>query len=701
MKPPHAAERPTRTTHHDIVKDDPYAWLRDEHWQQVMQDPDCLDPEIRAHLEAENAYTDHILSPLSDLQTTLYTEMRARIEPNEATIPQTIGDYAWNTRYRDGDEHPLICRGDPQCLPDATQIILDGNQAAQGQEYFKLINYQPTTDGRFLAWAADYNGSEYFVIRIYDAQENIELPDRIDYASADIIWSACGQFLFYIIIDENHRPHRVMRHKIGTTTADDICVYEEKDRGFFLGLDQSASGEFIIISAHDHETSENWLIPRSDPQAAPYCVAPRCAGIEYYAEHDAARNRLIILTNWQENWQEQGRAEDFQLVSADLGPDATGSWQTLIPHISGRLILNFNVFADHLCWTSRSDALSRLSIHQFSSQTTHDVEMSEPAYDLSMLANSDYMSPVLHYSYASMTTPRESYAYDLGSGATTLLIQQSVPSGHNAANFVTERLWAEGHDGVRIPVSLLYHKETLRDGSAPCLLYGYGAYGLSIPAGFSVSRLSLVERGFIYAIAHIRGGKDCGYQWFAQGRGAQKTNSFRDFISSAQALIAHNYCRAGNISIHGGSAGGLLVGATLNMAPELFRAAVAEVPFVDNLTTMLDADLPLTPPEWPEWGNPIISKEDYQTIAAYAPYENITATDYPDILATAGLTDPRVTYWEPAKWVARLRATRRDAGLTLLKTEMFAGHGGPAGRYVQLRETALIYSFILKCHNMI
>ncbi len=702
MKPPIAEQRLHRETHHGIVKDDPYAWLRDDNWQQVMHEPDCLDGDIRAYLEAENAYTEYNLEPLSDMRDRLFAEMRGRIEPNETTIPQTHGAFAWNTRYREGDEHPMICRGHPNCGPTETDVVLDGNIAAQGQDYFKLANYQPTDDGRFLAWAADHNGSEYLIIHIRDTHTQTELPDRIERASADLVWSQCGNYLFYIVIDEHHRPHRVMRHQRGTDPSDDSCVYEEADRGFFLGLDQTASGAYIVISAYDHETSESWVIPSDDPLSEAVCVAPRQTGIEYYPEHDPQRDRFIILTNWQKDWQKLGLAEDFQLVVAS-GPELTGSqenWQTLVPAKPSCLILSFNVFKDHMCWLARVDALCHLNIQHFETGETHEISLAEPAYDLTMLPNTDYAQPILHYSYASMTTPRASYAYDLNTHQAQLMIQQTVPSGHAPRDYITARLWADADDGARIPISVLYHKDTPLDGSAPTLLYGYGAYGLSIPAGFAASRLSLVDRGFIYAIAHIRGGKDCGYHWYAQGRRAQKKNSFLDFIAAARALIAQNYSRAGNISIHGGSAGGLLVGAVVNMAPELFCAAIAEVPFVDNLTTMLDADLPLTPPEWPEWGNPILNKDDYETIAAYAPYENIRATSYPHILATAGLTDPRVTYWEPAKWVARLRATRTDDRLTLLKTEMFAGHGGPAGRYVQLRETALIYSFLLNCHTI-
>ena len=385
-------------------------------------------------------------------------------------------------------------------------------------------------------------------------------------------------------------------------------------------------------------------------------------------------------------------------------PQADGNknnWQVMRAHKPGQLVLDALPFVDHMAVLLRENALPRIELISLANGSVTNIAFDEEAYDVSFGAMAEYDSAQLRFTYASMTTPTQTFDFDMNSGKRVLRKTQTVPSGHESGNYITRRITATGHDGAQIPVSLLYHKDTKLNGSAPVLLYGYGSYGITIPAAFSVTRLSLVDRGFIYAIAHIRGGRACGHNWFKDGRGAKKTNTFRDFVSSAEALIAGGFTRAGRISIHGGSAGGLLVGATVNLAPDLLCSAIAEVPFVDVLTTMLDDTLPLTPPEWPEWGNPIASAEAYRLIAGYAPYENIEAKAYPHILATAGLTDPRVTYWEPAKWIARLRATRQDDGLSLLRTEMTAGHGGKAGRFNQLHEIAFVYAFVLLAHGQV
>jgi oligopeptidase B len=431
--------------------------------------------------------------------------------------------------------------------------------------------------------------------------------------------------------------------------------------------------------------------------AAPICVAPRETGIEYDVDDDAARDRLIIVTNWHGD----AKADDFQIVSAPVPTDAgdKSDWQVVRAHRAGCLVLNALPFKNHMAVLVRENALPRIILLNLADNSETGIAFDEEAYDVSFGSMAEYDSANLRFTYASMTTPTQTFDYDMDSDARVLRKTQNVPSGHDAADYITRRITATGHDGAQIPVSLLYHKDTPLDASAPVLLYGYGSYGITIPAAFSVTRLSLVDRGFVYAIAHIRGGRACGHNWFMQGRGQQKTNTFRDFVSSAEALIEGGFTKAGQISIHGGSAGGLLVGASVNLAPHLFCSAIAEVPFVDVLTTMLDASLPLTPPEWPEWGNPIESADAYALIAGYAPYENIEAKAYPHILATGGLTDPRVTYWEPAKWIARLRATRQDDGLSLLRTEMTAGHGGKAGRFNQLHEIAFVYAFVLLTHG--
>lgn len=695
MKPPRPVKIVQTETHHGFVKTDEYSWLRAANWQEVMRDPNALQGDIRDHLEAENAYTKHVLAASEGLRQKLFAEIRARVEENSSTVPTNYGDYAWNSRFREGDEHPLLCRGKRDCNPDETETIVDCNQLADGRAYFKLIGSESSDDTMRMALAMDFTGGEFLTIKVCDTHSKTFLGDTLEGASEAMAWSEDAEFLFYILLDDNHRPYKVMRHQIGQSQKDDICVYEEKSVGFFLSLSKTASGRFIIIHVYDHETSECWLIDAGRPQDPPRCVAPRKAGIQYYIDDDAERDQLVIMTNWQE----QGRAEDFQMVTAPIENTEQSRWKTIVAHQPGHLILDFNAYAGFLVLLIRANALPFARVFNLGNGTQQDIAFDEPVYDLTLHSNSEYASETLRFTYSSMTTPAEIYDYDMAKGTRQLRKAQIVPSGHNSEDFISQRLWAPGHDGVKIPMSVFFHKDTPLDGTAPVILFGYGAYGITLAASFSIARISLVERGFIFAIAHIRGSKACGHHWFEQGRREKKQNTFKDFIAAAEHLIAIGYTTRGNISTYSGSAGGLLVGACVNMAPDLFRSAVAEVPFVDTLSTMLDETLPLTPPEWPEWGNPKANKADYETIAAYAPYENIKAQNYPHILATAGLTDPRVTYWEPAKWVARLRDHRTDDGLTLFKTEMQAGHGGPAGRFNQLKETAFVYSFMLHCHG--
>ena len=694
---PQTPEKPYSDTYHNITRADPYAWLRDDNWQAVMKDPAALDKDIRAHLEAENAYTDKVMAPTAALQETLFDEMRGRILEDDASVPVNNGALSWATRYVTGGEHPLLCCGPRDSEAAEMRVMVDGNHEAAGKDFFKIIASEADPTATHLAWAYDDKGSEYFTIRLRRLDDGTDCDDEIKDTGGSFAWSACGQYIFYIAVDENHRPHRVMRHRLGSAQAQDVTVYEEADAGFFVGLSASRSGRFLFIDAHDHETAEAHLIDAHAPLSAPICIAPRRTGIEYEVHDDAARDRLIITTNWDGD----KKADDFQICAAPV-PSTQGdqsNWQIIRPHQPGCLVLDALPFDGHLVALLRENALPRLDITDIAGGTTRSIAFDEEAYDVSLGGLAEYATTNLRFTYASMTTPTQTYDYDMADGTRVLRKTQIVPSGHDASDYVTRRLTATGHDGAQIPVSVLYHKDTKLDGSAPVLLYGYGSYGITIPAAFSVTRLSLVDRGFIYAIAHIRGGRACGHNWFMDGRGPKKTNTFEDFVSAARDLIARGWTKPGQISIHGGSAGGLLVGASVNLAPALFCSAVAEVPFVDVLTTMLDDTLPLTPPEWPEWGNPIESEAAYKLIASYAPYENIEPKPYPHILATGGLTDPRVTYWEPAKWVARLRHTRSDGGLTLLRTEMTAGHGGKAGRFNQLYEIALVYAFVLMAHD--
>ncbi len=683
--PPRAAERPRVSTLHGIDRSDPYAWLRDENWQRVMRDPAALDPEIRAYLEAENAYAEAMLAPVGPLRRRLYAEMRGRIKENDSTVPVPDGPWCYSVRYAPGGEHPLFCRA-PTAASDEFRVLLDGNREAEGHPYFRVGACRHGPDHRLLAYSLDRTGSERYDLFVRDIETDEVVDGPLADATGEPVWANDGRTVFYTEIDDNHRPCRVRRHIVGTDPAADALVYEEADPGFFVDLEKSASGRFAIVTAHDHETSEAWLLDADAPDAAASLVAARRTGVEYrVADHG---DRLFILAN-------DGGAVDFRIAEAPLADPGHGRWRDWLAHRRGRHIVGMLVFADHLVRLERRSGLPSIAVTRLADGAAHEIVFDGEAYDLRLVPGLEFASPRLRFSYSSMTTPEQVFDYDMRTRARMLRKTREVPAGHDPADYESRRITAIGHDGAQIPVSLLYRRGTPLDGGAPLLLYGYGAYGHSVPAAFSTNRLSLVDRGVLYAIAHIRGGADCGRGWYLDGKLGRKTNSFADFNAAADRLAALGYARKGRIAAHGGSAGGMLMGAVANQRPDLYAAILAEVPFVDVLNTMCDPDLPLTPPEWPEWGNPIEDAEAWRTIRAYAPYENIAARDYPAILATAGLADPRVTYWEPAKWVARLRALKTDARPLLLHTNMEAGHGGASGRFRRLEEVARVYAFAL------
>jgi oligopeptidase B len=672
--PPEAPRRPVSHTLHGRTRSDDYAWLKDDGWQQVMHDPSLLRDDIRDYLAAENAYTKAILTDTESLQETLFAEFRGRIKEDDSSVPARDGPWEYYDRYREGGQHPIVCRrreGDET----SEQILLDGDKEAEGQSYFHIGFFNDTAT------------TEIYTLRVKDLETGELLADVIEQCSGGFEWAGDDAHLFYTVLDDNHRPCKVLRHRLGTPASDDALVYEEPDSGFFVGVGRTESRRFLAIDSHDHVTSEVRLIEAASPQGEPLMVAPRDPGTEYDVSHHA--ERLIILTN-------ADGAEDFKLVEAPVATPGREHWKDLVAHRSGVLIVGFEVFAHWLVRLERENALPRIVVRNLDTGEEHRIDFDEEAYSLGMSGGYEFDTDKLRFSYSSMTTPTEVFDYDMAARTRVLRKVQEVPSGHDPADYVTRRLMATAHDGEQIPVSVLHHKSTAVDGSAPLMLYGYGSYGHAMPAGFGTVRLSLVDRGFVYAIAHVRGGTERGYGWYTAGKLMRKRNTFEDFICAAEHLARENFTRAGHIVISGGSAGGMLVGAAANMRPDLFRAVVAEVPFVDVLNTMCDDTLPLTPPEWPEWGNPIQSEEAYDYIAGYSPYDNVTAKAYPHIIATAGLTDPRVTYWEPAKWVAKLRVTKTDDRLLLLHTNMEAGHGGAAGRFERLRETAMVFAFVLK-----
>jgi len=674
--------RDAREFHGERLIDD-YAWLRAENWREVMRDPSQLDGEIRAYLEAENAYTAAQMAGTEKLQETLFAEMRGRIKEDDDTVPAPDGPWEYFVRFVEGGEHPVFCRRPRGGGED--QTLIDGNALAQGKPYFQLGGVDHSPDHRLIAYGYDDKGSEYYTVRLREAESGTELADEITDTTGGVEW-ADAQSFYYVRLDENHRPLRVFRHVLGTPGEQDTLVYEEPDEGFYVGVGSTQSRRFIIIQTGDHQTSEIRLIDTTQPSAEPVLVAAREPGHEYDVEHWGGQ--LLIRTN-------EGGAEDFKIMTAPIDAPGRENWRELIPHRQGRLILGMTAFKDFFVRLEREDGLPRIVIRA-GDGIEHAIAFDEDAYALGMSGGYEYDTTTLRFTYSSMTTPSQTFDYDMATRERVLRKTQEVPSGHDPADYRTRRIFATAPDGETVPISLLWHKDTQLDGSAPVLLYGYGAYGIAMPAGFGTARLSLVDRGFIYAMAHIRGGKDKGYRWYRLGRGAHKTNTFTDFIAAGEHLAAEGYTTRGNIVAQGGSAGGMLMGAVANMAPGLFRGIIAEVPFVDVLNTMLDASLPLTPPEWPEWGNPLRSAEEYRQIAAYSPYDNVRTQDYPHILALAGLTDPRVTYWEPAKWVAKLRAMKTDGNLLLLKTNMEAGHGGASGRFERLKEVALAFAFALK-----
>ena len=682
--PPVAARRPVPATLHGTQRSDDYAWLKDPDWQRVMREPDALDPEIRAYLEAENAYTEAFLAPFAALREALYAEMRGRMKEDESSVPAPDKDWAYYVRFVEGGEHPLYCRT-PRDDEAAEVLLLDGNREAEGESYFRIGACRHSPDHRRLAYALDLNGSERYRLFVRDIESGAVIDGPIEDARGDAVWAADGETVFYTVIDENQRPYQVRRHRVGASGADPV-VYEESDPGFFVGIDKTESGRFILVSAHDHMTSEAHLIEAAQPESAPRLVAARARGVEYSVAHRGGL--LYILTN-------ADGATDFKIVTAPVEAPAREASRDWLPHEAGIYVRTQLLFAGHHARLERVGGLPRIVVTDLESGESHTIAFEEEAYDLALAPGYEFETETLRFVCSSMTTPRQTFDYDMRARTRTLRKTQEVPSGHDPADYVTRRLTAVSHDGAEVPVSLLHRRTTPLDGTAPLLLYGYGAYGHAIPASFSTNRLSLVDRGFVYAIAHVRGGSDCGYGWYLDGKLERKTNTFADFIAAAEHLIAEGYTTKGQIAAHGGSAGGMLMGAAANMRPDLFASIVAEVPFVDVLNTMCDAALPLTPPEWPEWGNPIEDAEAYQTIASYAPYENVTAQDYPAIFATAGLTDPRVTYWEPAKWVAKLRRLKTDDKPLLLHTNMEAGHGGASGRFRRLVEVAMAYAFVL------
>jgi oligopeptidase B len=673
--PPTAEKRDHSYSHHGITISDPYHWLRDQSYPTI-DDEDVLD-----HLKAENAWFEARMKPQQPLVDELFAEMKARIKEDDSTVPQRRGDYLYWSEFEEGAEYRKYYRKPVAGGDDV--LILDENALAEGVEYFRLGAFSVSQNGRYLAYSADTNGSERFTARIKDLETGELLPDEIPGTLSDLVWVKNDTALVYGTADDNWRVHDATMHVLGTPVSEDVELYRETmDEGFRVGTGLSAQEDWLIISTGDNETSEVRLVPVSVPTAEQVLVKPRQKGVEY--DVDVRDGMVWVHTNDDH--------VNFRLATAKL--DTPGDWTTLISGSDEFYLTGFELFKDFYVTEGRLRGLDQIQLRSYKdANLVKPIAFAEASFSAGLSNNPEYDQDTLRLAYESMVTPDSVYDYHVATGELELLKQQEIPSGYDPALYTTERVEIAARDGTMVPVSIIMRKDRPKTG--PLHLYAYGAYGYAVPPGFSTSRLSLVDRGYAYAIAHIRGGDDLGRKWYLQGKLNERTNTFNDFVDVAKGLVAKGYTEKGRISISGGSAGGELMGAVVNTDPELWGAVVAHVPFVDVLSTMLDGELPLTPGEWPEWGNPILSKQAFAYILSYSPYDQVTAQDYPPMLVTAGLNDPRVTYWEPAKWVAKLREVKTGDSELLLKTNMGAGHGGKSGRFQSIYETAEEVAFIL------
>lgn len=693
--PPVADQRPHTYSHHGFTIEDPWHWLRDSGY------PTVEDADVLEYLQAENEYFQEIMSPYQALTDTIFEEIKARVQPDLSSVPWKRGDWYYQWSYREGSQYRVWQRwpvgdhdaGGPdarEAPPAKSETILDEPELAKEFEYFRLGAVSVSNDGSLLAYSTDTDGSERYRLSVKDLGAGEMLADEIEETTGNAVWAADDASFFYTVVDANWRPWQVRRHVLGEPVEQDSVVYEEADSGFFVHVSSTTSREYIVVNTGDIVTAEVRLIPASVPGSAPLLVSPRRTRHDYSVDHQG--DRFVIRTN--------DTHKNFRLATSTADDPTENTWKPLVDGSDSNYIREFEVFQDFIALEERIDGLDQIRLIDRAGKSTY-ISFPEQAYTVHLDTNPEFRTDTLRLGYTSLVTPATVFDYHVDVDELEVRQVQQVPSGYDLSEYVTERFQVVARDGTQVPVSVVRRKTTPLDGTAPLHIYAYGAYGHAITPSFSPTRLSLLDRGFIYAIAHIRGGDDLGYHWYEDGKLDKRTNTFNDFVDVARHLVKRGYGKEGRVAISGASAGGELMGAAVNQAPELWGAVVAHVPFVDVLNTMLDDTLPLTPVEWPEWGNPIADRAAFEFIRSYSPYDQLKPRNYPPIFVTAGLNDPRVTYWEPAKYVAKLRSLKTDDNLLLLKTNMGAGHGGRSGRYDSLYEIAEDYTFILVSMGML
>jgi oligopeptidase B len=658
---------------HGHERVDPYYWMRERESEEVMD-----------YLKAENAYREEMTAHTTDGQQRLFEEMKARIKEKDESLPYRMDGYWYQSRYEEGWEYPLFARRKGS-LDAPEEIVLDLNERAEGQNYYQVAGLKVSPDHNLLAFGEDLRGDRIVTIHFKDLQTGKILEDKIEGTTGSCAWASDNHTLFYVTLDQQTlRPHRIYKHRLGTPASEDELVYEEKDETFIVTISRSKSKEYLFISSHATMTSEYRYLKADTPDGEWQVLEPREREHEYSVEH--AKGHFYILTNWE--------AQNFRLMRTEVGQTARQHWQEVIAHRAGTMLEGIETFEQFLVLEERTQGLTQLRIRSWDGEKDTYLDFGEPTYTASISQNPEFETNVLRYQYNSLTTPASVFDLNMDSGEKTLMKQQEVLGGFNPEDYQAERIWATAPDGVKVPISLVYKKGLKRDGSAPLYLTGYGAYGISYDVYFSTVRLSLLNRGFVCAIAHIRGGEDLGRPWYEDGRLFNKKNTFTDFITCADYLVSEGYTKHEQLVIQGGSAGGLLIGAVINERPDVCGIAVAHVPFVDVVTTMLDDSIPLTTGEYTEWGNPN-EKEAYDYILSYSPYDQVEAKEYPAMLVTTGFNDSQVQYWEPSKWVAKLRANKTDQNPLLYKIELEVGHAGKSGRFEHLKDVVIEYAFVL------